>query len=340
VKAALTALWLASSLAAGLAPEPDDVANVAAALAASSPHYVWQNAGHSGEGRPIGLLIASAAPDDLASQLRILVFARQHGDETSPARAALLWMRTNAANPSSFRRVAVLLVPTLNPDGAARGRRQNGAGVDLNRDWGHPSQPETRLGEALVRRWQPHLVIDLHEFDGVRQGRRHEEDWIEMYRTGRPAQDQTAGWLLHETVAAQQHVGEPIRSLIVEPGTTAATLCHRALAARHRVPSLLVEIGDHRPDPGARVLDRLVALMASRAETLKPRLDALRGRTEWHPPAGWPPPTPAADDVDPPLPEPAGPPPTPPWPAALALGAILLSTAKFRLDPADRQSGA
>lgn len=333
----LAALFLTAALAAGLAPEPDDVRAEAAALAKMAAHYQWHLAGHSGHGRPIGLLVATARPADLAAQFRILVFARQHGDETSPAAAALLWLRSNAAEPTRFRRVAVLLVPTLNPDGAATGRRSNGAGVDLNRDWQALSQPETQLADALVRRWQPHLVVDLHEFDGLQQGRRHEEDWIEMLRTGRPAQDQTAGWLLHEVVAAQQRVGEPVRALVVEPGSTAMTLAHRALALRHRVPALLVEVGDRRADPAARVLDQLVALASARYDVLKPRVDALRGSRDWHPPAGVLATSSESVTASPPSgPAPAGPPPTPPWPAALALAAILLSTAKFRVDPDDR----
>ena len=65
------------------------------------------------------------------------------------------------------------LVPSLNPDGVARGTRQNAHGVDLNRNFaamwqptGRPgstyyagprafSEPETRAARDLIRRIHP-----------------------------------------------------------------------------------------------------------------------------------------------------------------------------------------
>ena len=334
MRPALLAGLCAAHLAAGLAPEPSAVTAEAARWASTTGHYAWQIVGHSRRGRPIGMLLATARPEALHQQLRLMVLARQHGDESSPANAALLWMRTNAVSPVPFRDVAVLLVPTVNPDGAAAGRRTNGAGVDLNRDWLALSQPETRLVDGLIREWQPHVLVDLHEFDGLQQGRRREEDWVEILQTGRPDEDQTAQWLLHELVASQQRVGEPVRSLTVPPGTTAETLCHRAVALRHHLPALLIEVGDQRADPGARAVNSVVDLLAQRHEVLKPRLDTLRGIGGWTPPDGWfaqpaPPPAPAA----PPEP-PAQPPPTP-WPVAIGFATILLTLAKFRAEPAD-----
>jgi len=335
VRAALLATLIGAGLAAGLPPEPAAVSSAAAALASATPHYTWQIAGHSGQGRPIGLLLVTARPAALAEQLRVMIIARQHGDEASPAAATLLWLRANAATPSRFRNVAVLWVPTLNPDGAVAGTRVNGAGVDLNRDWMALTQPETRLAERLIRRWQPHVLVDLHEFDGVRHGRRVDPDWIETLQTGRLAQDQTSGWLLREVVAAQRQVGEQVQSLLVQPGATAPTLCHRAMALRHRLPAVLVEVGDRRADPGARVVDELVTLLDSRYETLKPRLDDLRRISGWTPPDGWPP---ELAPVTAPQPAPRRPtrPPASPWPVAIGFAAILWSTTKFSIESVDR----
>jgi hypothetical protein len=77
------------------------------------------------------------------------------------------------------------LVPTLNPDGTRRRTRQNGAGVDLNRNWasrwkrqGEPwslyysgprvfSEPESRAGRGLITRVRPRVSIWYHQHMNV-----------------------------------------------------------------------------------------------------------------------------------------------------------------------------
>ena len=75
----------------------------------------------------------------------------------------------------------MLVVQNLNPDGFVRGVRQNGRGVDLNRNFGSEwrrigrrwspqhagprpwSEPETRLARRLVERLRPNVTIWFHQ---------------------------------------------------------------------------------------------------------------------------------------------------------------------------------
>lgn len=104
-----------------------------------------------------------------------LVIGSMHGDE--PAGTRVVRRLRSAPVPPG---VDLWLVPTVNPDGAAAGRRTNGHGVDLNRNfprhwveagegtatWSGPapaSEPETRAVQALLRQVRPRTVVVLHQ---------------------------------------------------------------------------------------------------------------------------------------------------------------------------------
>jgi hypothetical protein len=273
--------------ALALAPEPDDVAQRVAELTRGRSFAYVRQVGASTAGRPLVAVWLTQHPAQMESQLRVLVLCRQHGDESVPASAALLWLEEAVTRPAAFEHVAVLLLPTVNPDGAAAGRRPNGAGVDLNRDWTRRTQPETQAVEALFERWQPHLVIDLHTFNGRvhEDGTRADADWVEMFACGPSALDRVSWDLADEIVGGQRALGEHvelIRSTLASG--IAPTLCHRHFALDHRCPAWLWEVGDARIDPQARMLSATLDLLDSRAEQLKPRLDDLRGLRDWRAP--------------------------------------------------------
>ena len=106
--------------------------------------------GRSAQGRAIEGIIVG---DPQAREV-VVVIGRQHPPEVTGALALFPFVETILSDSSEaveFRkRFKMVIVPMLNPDGVALGHwRHNTSGVDLNRDWGPFTQPETRLMRDL-----------------------------------------------------------------------------------------------------------------------------------------------------------------------------------------------
>ena len=125
--------------------------------------------GHSVQGRPIRAFELRGGPRV------VLVVGCIHGDETAGISVVRLLERRPVPG------VDLWLVPGLNPDGVARGTRQNAHGVDLNRNfpamwlrigsrgspqWSGPrplSEPESRAARSLILRIKPRLTLWFHQ---------------------------------------------------------------------------------------------------------------------------------------------------------------------------------
>lgn len=119
--------------------------------------------GQSHDGRAIEA-IRFGRPD--APRLVILL-GRQHPPEVSGAIAMEAFVDVLAERAGGLGDVQFLVVPMLNPDGTARGHwRANRGAIDLNRDWGAFTQPETRAVKAwldgLPSGVRPVLMLDFH----------------------------------------------------------------------------------------------------------------------------------------------------------------------------------
>ncbi len=128
--------------------------------------------GHSADGRRI-MATESGAPQ---APNRLLIVGCIHGNEC--AGMAIVRRLRRMPTPDMFD---LWLVPTLNPDGHAADTRQNGHGVDLNRNfsagWTHHgtpwstyysgprpfSEPETRAARRLIERVHPSVSIWYHQ---------------------------------------------------------------------------------------------------------------------------------------------------------------------------------
>lgn len=127
--------------------------------------------GQSAQGRDIEMMRIAA--EDAQPRETIVLVGRQHPPEVTGALALFPFVETIAGDSAlakAFRsRFEVLLVPMLNPDGVVHGYwRHNTGGIDLNRDWGPFTQPETQLMQGLLQsvagdpQRNLRAVIDFH----------------------------------------------------------------------------------------------------------------------------------------------------------------------------------
>ena len=119
----------------------------------------------------------------------IYIQANIHAGEVEGKEAAQMLLRdlTLGSLRPLLDSVILLVVPIYNADGnenlapqdvnrpeqngpARVGRRANGQGLDLNRDYVKLEAPETRASAELLDRWNPDLFIDLHTTDGSYHG--------------------------------------------------------------------------------------------------------------------------------------------------------------------------
>jgi protein MpaA len=125
--------------------------------------------GRSERGRPI-----VAIHTGNSRGTTVLVVGCIHGTECAGIAIARALERVRT-------RLDLWIIPNLNPDGYAIGRRQNGRGVDLNANWssdwrrgGRPwdtyypgprpfSERETRIARNLIRRIRPRVTVWYHQ---------------------------------------------------------------------------------------------------------------------------------------------------------------------------------
>ncbi len=120
-------------------------------------------ASHDGRAVPV----YRRGPAD-ATTLHIFT-ARQHPPETTGAAAfdAFAAHLAGGASVALCPQSALIFAPVVNPDGLVRGHwRTNAAAIDLNRDWGAFTQPETAVVGRLMldesRRATIATVLDFH----------------------------------------------------------------------------------------------------------------------------------------------------------------------------------
>ena len=95
----------------------------------------------------------------------VLIVNNVHGGEVAGKDASLILMRDLLFGDERqlLDEAIVLVVPTINPDGAEARRRTNEQGYDMNRDYlKQESQEISALVTQVINKWQPQLHIDTH----------------------------------------------------------------------------------------------------------------------------------------------------------------------------------
>ena len=122
--------------------------------------------GQTSQGRSIPAYLISDFTSDPANTARVMLVAGQHGDEINPVNAVLTYtsrlLKEN--NPSLLDKCIIIVAPMVNPDGIAANSRINSQRLNINRDWRVRQSSEARYTDSLIKRWQPQLILDLHEW--------------------------------------------------------------------------------------------------------------------------------------------------------------------------------
>lgn len=150
-------------------------------------HFHLQTVGQTVESRPIRMLVISRdglkrPADKRDDRLVALLVGGIHSGEAAGKEALLQIVDDLAQRPDHpwLDKFILLVVPNFNADGNARraanrptqngppltGTRENAQGLDLNRDFMKLDTPECEALVRVIRRWDPHVLLDLHTTNG------------------------------------------------------------------------------------------------------------------------------------------------------------------------------
>ena len=167
-----------------------DVQRVITGLVSSSPLVYTESFGKTEEGRDLPLMVISdpkvTTPEAARKLGRPLVFvqANIHAGEVEGKEAVLMLARRLVSGDLKplTKQLVILIAPDYNADGnekvnvqnrtaqngpvAGVGTRENGKGIDLNRDYMKLDSQEARSLVGLMNKWDPHVLVDLHTTNG------------------------------------------------------------------------------------------------------------------------------------------------------------------------------
>lgn len=147
--------------------------------------------GSSTEGHPLMMVKAITNP----ANPTITIIAGTHGDEPASVGAAIKFIKDGLKE--SLDSINFIIYPCLNPDGYIINRRENGEGIDLNREFDCDGGPnEVNAFYNSLKLWSDSIDVILNL---------HEDDPLVISDTG--PQDRADGMYLYEHKSANEESG-------------------------------------------------------------------------------------------------------------------------------------
>lgn len=206
-----------------------------------SPTVTRDILGKSREGRVIERIAIREV--GVTTTRQVVLLGRQHPPETTGAIALQAFTERLLEDDKLTRlyrsRYSTIVVPLLNPDGVVNGHwRHNMGQMDLNRDWGAFSQPETRLMRDLLTSISKDTTQRLRLFLDF-----HSTHYDTIYTLTDKQVTDPAGFTAKWIAAYQALI--PEKKLRIEPGynpnlPTSKTWVYDTF----KVPTATYEIGD------------------------------------------------------------------------------------------------
>jgi len=216
-------------------------------LAAQDTNVTLVTLGRSVLGQPLEAVLLPAAgrafagPDDPHRPLTFFFLGTQHGMEPAGGEALLEVTRRIAAHPDAHAQF--IIMPNMNPDGRDRNRRVNANHVNLSTDFLALSQPETRAVMDILRRYRPHVMLDVHESAALKKKSLGAQGYlIDFEAQFEPANQPNVHRalrvlafrnLLPDVLKRVQRTGLPAQRYIGEITSTNQVLTHGGLSLRN-----------------------------------------------------------------------------------------------------------
>jgi predicted deacylase len=221
------------------------------AVAQRSSRVVLETLGQSQQGRAMVLAVLTGPRGFDASLPTVLLLAQQHGNEPAGGEAALVLVQALATERSALlQRVNLLVMPRANPDAAERFARESANGIDINRDHLLVRTPEVQAITQAVRRYNPQVVLDLHEFTVA--GR-----WVSKFgalmRADALLQAASVGNLSPSVQVAQGRYLVAARTALEAAGHRVADYHTTSTSATQLTADLTVAMGGVNADTGRNV---------------------------------------------------------------------------------------